>query len=84
VLAGRLANAGDREREQVTPVTVTESYLPAGGSAVEALDELRRLQAANSDPNTIYGGIIETRRIGERAPRTTAAWCVVVRRAAQE
>jgi len=67
-------------------VRVTERLVPLDGNrADDAREHLARLEREHADnPNVRVAGMVETRSLGNRTPRTTAKWCAVIREAKLE
>lgn len=64
---------------------VIEKFVPLEGDrADDARADLERIRKEHdTDPNVRVVGMVETRSLGHRTPRTTAKWCAVIREAAR-
>lgn len=64
-------------------VDVIERFVPLHGDrADDALAHLARLKKEyEGDPNVRVAGMVETRSLAHRTPRTTAKWCALIREA---
>lgn len=64
-------------------MTVRERYVPLHGDrADDARDDLERIRREYADdPKVRIVGMVETRSLAHRTPRTTAKWCALIREA---
>lgn len=64
-------------------IEVTEEYVPLDGDHYDDArsDFERRKQADEGNANVKWAGIVETRSLAHRTPRTTAKWCALVKKA---